>query len=104
MMTSNLETASGHEHDKHGHGGGHGHPHPATFHISVNGVAEVWHEKKISYDEIVKLAFPHGPFGGDIRYSVSWTNPNGQEGSLRPNHSVEVVEGMIFDVRNTDKS
>jgi len=85
------------------HHGGH-HPHEVTFHIAVNGEAEVWHRRKISYDEVVNLAFPNGPTGGDIRYSVSWTKPDGQENSLRPGHSVEVVEGMMFDVRNTDKS
>jgi len=72
--------------------------------IIVNGAAEVWHHHAITYEEIVKLAFPDGPTGGDVRYSVSWTKPDGQEGSLRPDHSVDVVERMIFDVRNTDKS
>jgi hypothetical protein len=72
--------------------------------IFVNGTAEAWPHRKISYEQAVKLAFPHGPTGGDVRYSVSWTKPDGQEGSLRPGHSVGVVEGMIFDVRNTDKS
>jgi hypothetical protein len=83
--------------------GGH-HPHEVTFHIAVNGEAEVWHHRKISYEEDVKLAFPSGATGGDVRYSVSWTKPDGQEGSLRPDHSVDVVDKMIFDVRNTDKS
>ena len=75
-----------------------------TVTIFVNGTQESWPHRKISYDQVVKLAFPHGPFGGDIRYSVSWTKPDGQEGSLRPGHKVVVVEEMIFDVRNTDKS
>lgn len=72
--------------------------------IFVNGTPEAWPHRKISYEQAVKLAFPHGATGGDIRYSVSWTKPDGQEGSLRPGHSVVVVEEMIFDVRNTDKS
>jgi hypothetical protein len=81
------------------------HPHELTFHIAVNGEAEVWHQRKITYEDVVKFAFPHGPVGGgDVRYSVTWTKPDGQEGSLRPGHSVDVVEGMMFDVRNTDKS
>jgi hypothetical protein len=75
-----------------------------TVHIVVNGALKDWHERKISYDEVVKLAFPDGPFGGDIRYSVAWTKSDGQEGSLRPGHSVNVTEGMQFDVANTDKS
>lgn len=84
-------------HDKH-------HPHQLTFHIAVNGEAAIWHHSKINYEQVVKLAFPNGPMGGDVRYSVSWTKPDGQEGSLRPGKSIDVVEGMMFDVRNTDKS
>ena len=80
------------------------HTHEVSFDITVNGVADVWHRRRMTYDEAVTLAFPNGPTGGDIRYSVSWTKPDGQEGSLRPGQSVDVVEGMIFDVRNTDKS
>lgn len=76
-----------------------------SFDIWVNGTAEVWPHKTMNYEQAVKLAFPNGPQGGNIRYSVSWTKPNGQEGSLRPGQSpVDVVDGMTFDVRNTDKS
>jgi hypothetical protein len=49
------------------------HAHEVSFDIAVNGVAEVWHRRRMTYDEAVKLAFPNGPTGGDIRYSVSWT-------------------------------
>jgi predicted enzyme related to lactoylglutathione lyase len=73
--------------------------------IIVNGVSENWERKKINYEQVVKLAFPDGPTGGNIRYSVTWTKPDGQEGSMRPGSGNEdVVDGMIFDVRNTDKS
>ena len=75
-----------------------------TFHIAVNGVAEDWDKEKINYEQVVHLAFPHGPHGGDIRYSVTWTKPNGEEGALRQGQSVGVVHQMLFNVRNTDKS
>ncbi|SHI13678.1 Multiubiquitin [Bradyrhizobium erythrophlei] len=75
-----------------------------TIKIAVNGVADEWHHHRITYEEVVALAFPTGPTGGDVRYSVSWTKPDGQEGSLRPGHSIDVVKDMEFDVRNTDKS
>ena len=81
-----------------------GHDHGLTFNIYVNGTPEVWDKKKINYEQAVKLAFPDGPHGPDVRYSVTWTKPDGQEGSLRPGQSVDVVEGMTFHVRNTDKS
>lgn len=76
-----------------------------SFDIVVNGVSEQWNHKKINYEQVVKLAFPGGPTGGNIRYSVTWTAPDGREGSLRPGSgNLDVVDGMIFDVRNTDKS
>ena len=78
--------------------------HKVLFDIVVNGAAAVWEHKQINYEQAVKLAFPSGPSGGNIRYSVSWTKPDRQEGSLRPGRHIDVVEGMIFDVRNTDKS
>lgn len=78
--------------------------HGQTINITVNGTAEVWQKRRISYEEVVRLAFPTGPHGGEIRYSVSWTKPDGQEGALRRGQSVDVVDGTMFDVRNTDKS
>jgi len=33
------------------HGERHHHDHEVTFHIAVNGEAEVWHHHKISYEE-----------------------------------------------------
>lgn len=76
-----------------------------SFDITVNGTPEVWIHKTMNYEQAVKLAFPNGPQGGNIKYNVSWTKPDGQEGSLRPSQQpVDVVDGMSFDVRNTDKS
>jgi hypothetical protein len=108
-MNSAEEQArnEGHGHEHHGHhhhGYEHRGDHEITFHIFVNGTPDEWHHHKISYEEVVQLAFPKGPHGGDVRYSVSWTRPDGEEGSLRPDHATHVVEGMSFDVRNTDKS
>src|ERR1039457_370204 len=49
---------------------------------------------RITYEEVVKLAFPNGPLGGDVRYSVMWTKPDGQEGALRIGQNVVVVNEM----------
>jgi hypothetical protein len=69
--------------------------------IFVNTKPHRWERPKISYEEVVKLAFPDS---GEIRYNVMWTKPDGQEGALRAGQSVSVVNEMTFDVRNTDKS
>lgn len=84
-----------HQHDVH---------REVTFHFTVNGEAKTWHHHRIDYDEVVKLAFPDEATGNEVRYSVTWKKPNGHEGSLRPGQAVDVVDKMIFHVRNTYKS
>jgi hypothetical protein len=60
----------------------------------------------VSFNEIVKLAFPTPPTGANILYTVSYedgprVNP---QGSLKEGQSVVVKNGMIFNVTATDKS
>ena len=71
---------------------------------TLTRIPVVWDRPQISYDELVKLAFPHGPFDGNVRYSITWTKPDGSEGAVLKGGRVKVVDGMKFDVRNTDKS
>lgn len=55
----------------------------------------------ISYEEVVKLAYPTG----NVRYSVSYSGgKGGKEGTLLPEKKVPLEEGMSFDVTPTDKS
>lgn len=93
-------------HELHLHEDEHFHSAPAKPDVTiyVNTDPFPWDRPKITYEEVVKLAFPNGPFGGDVRYSVMWTKPDGQEGALRIGQSVTVVNDMTFDVRNADKS
>ena len=77
---------------------------PAGTTIFVNTEAVVWNRPQINYDELVKLAFPNGPFNGNVRYTITWTKPDGSEGAVLKGGKVTVVDGMKFDVRNTDKS
>lgn len=89
------------------HNGDHfrtGKPEPAAVTIYVNTDPVAWERPQISYDELVKLAFPDGPFDGNVRYSITWTKPDGSEGAVLMGGKVKVVDGMKFDVRNTDKS
>lgn len=81
-----------------------GKPEHGSVTIYVNTDAFVWERSQISYDELVKLAFPNGPFEGNVRYSITWTRPDGSEGAVLKGGRVKVVDGMKFDVRNTDKS
>jgi len=72
--------------------------------IYVNTDPVIWDRHQISYDDLVKLAFPAGPFDGQVRYSITWTKPDGSEGAVLKGGKVKVIDGMKFDVRNTDKS
>lgn len=74
--------------------------------ILVNGRPRHLEQTSISYDEVVKTAYPNGPFGDNIVYTVDYihgpvANP---EGSLVAGESVAIRDGMRFNVTPTDKS
>jgi hypothetical protein len=79
---------------------------PRKYIIIVNGQKKVVATRTLTFDEIVKLAFPTPPTGANILYTVSYEdgpciNP---QGSLKEGQSVKVKNGMIFNVTATDKS
>lgn len=74
-----------------------------TVTIIVNTKGIPWPEKKISFEQVVELAFPGQPY--DPRgTTVEYSRGHGPDHSLRPGHSVEVKEGMIFDVEPANRS
>ena len=76
--------------------------HHKTYDIVVNGRQCSISEHKISYDQVVRLAFPEGPF--DVLYTVSYANPHGRDGTQAPGQDVEVKDGMSFNVGRTNRS
>ena len=79
---------------------------PRKFTIIVNGQKKVVSTRIVTFDEIVKLAFPAPPAGANILYTVSYedgprVNP---QGSMKEGQTVKVKNGMIFNVTATDKS
>ena len=63
--------------------------------------------KRISYDEVVALAYPgQGDNGVNIIYTVSYSNgpKKNPKGNLAKGKAVFVQEGMIFNVSRSDKS
>jgi hypothetical protein len=81
-----------------------GHEHHPHFQIIVNGEQKEVGKRRLTFHEVCLLAFPNGPFGDNITYTVTYTYPNGRDGSLVKGESVEIENGMIFNVGNTDKS
>ncbi|RYG86930.1 MAG: hypothetical protein EON59_08785 [Alphaproteobacteria bacterium] len=62
--------------------------------------------EKITYAQVVTLAFPDFPQHPERTYSVTYRNGVGQnhEGVLAPGASVKVKEGMVFNVTDTGQS
>ncbi len=59
----------------------------------------------ISFDEVVKLAYPTAPYGDNTGYSVMYEfGRRGKEGTLVAGQSVKVKHCMRFDVTATDRS
>jgi Multiubiquitin len=87
--------------DEHFHSG-----QPKVYHIIVNGQQKTVTTKKVTYDQIVALAFPSPITGPNIIYTVGYEDGPHQNplGSLMPCGTVKVKDGMIFDVTPTDKS
>jgi hypothetical protein len=79
---------------------------PKTYEIYVNGEEKVVATKRVSFAEIVKLAFPVPPTGTNILYTVSYEDGprENPQGSMREGETVKVKNGMIFNVTATDKS
>jgi len=74
--------------------------------IIVNAREKKWEKKKISFDQVVKLAFPTPPAGQCIVYTVTYHNgPRANpEGTMLDGDKVKVKDGMVFNVQYTDKS
>ena len=70
--------------------------------IIVNGTPEHWTDHRISYEQVVQLAFPGSP--ADALYTVSYATPHGKDGMLAPGQETEVKEGMSFNVVKTNRS
>lgn len=72
--------------------------------IIVNGRSREVIGKKISYEEVVTLAFPDDPSNQDVDFTVAYANPHGRDGELVATQEVQVKEGMVFNVTKTNRS
>lgn len=81
---------------------------PATtdFTVIVDGRPRRVEKHKLTFDEVIALAYENPPRGEFICYTITYrggvcTKP---EGMLIEGESVEFKEGMVFNVTLTDKS
>lgn len=92
------------QNDHHPH---HPHEHPhhhETVHISVNGRPRSVHEHRLTYNEVVELAFPGTPCDANVVFTVSYADKHGHAGTLAAGETVKIHDGMSFVVRKTARS
>ena len=74
--------------------------------IFINGRRRTVRAGRISYEELPPLAFDSVPTGPDIYFSIEYRNgPRANpRGELAPGGSVELKNGMTFNVTPTNRS
>lgn len=75
-----------------------------TTMIVINGRQREVIGQKISYSQVVHLAFPDDETNENIEYTVAYANPHGKDGTLVHGQDVHIKEGMIFNVSKTNRS
>jgi len=77
-----------------------------TVTIIVEGTPHEWPKDEITYAEVVTLEVPDFPQHPERTYSVKYMRGHGNkpEGTLSPEGSTKVKEGMVFSVRDTGQS
>ena len=74
--------------------------------IKVNGTKHPYLEKTISYDEVLKLAFGFNyAKGANIVYTITWeSKPEKKSGTMVEGDVIEVLKGVRFNVKHTNRS
>lgn len=77
---------------------------PKTVDIDINDTTYTVPKGKITFDELVKLAFGSDANPAD-GYRISYDRGHGNaSGKLKPGGSIQVVDGMDFTVTGTGQS
>ncbi|KAB1070739.1 multiubiquitin domain-containing protein [Methylobacterium planeticum] len=74
--------------------------------IIVNGRERVVQPGRITFEALIALAFEIPPVGQAVSFTVTFRkgDDSHSDGSLTAGQSVQVKNGMVFNVRATDKS
>jgi len=80
--------------------------HQLAIKIIVNGELKVVSTRRLTFEDVVKLAFDDAVFNENVVYTVTYKRGPHQnrEGTLVAGESVVVTDGMIFNAKRTDKS
>lgn len=80
--------------------------HHQDIEIVVNAEPHVVRQRRLTFEDVVRLAFADAIFNDDIIYTVTYKRGPHQnrEGSLVVGEAVFITNGMIFNAKRTDKS
>jgi hypothetical protein len=80
--------------------------HKKGIRIIVNAREEIVHRHRLSYEQVVKLAYPTPPSPDVIGYIVTFYkgHEHQHQGDLTAGKSVRICNGMIFNVTPTNRS
>jgi Multiubiquitin len=74
------------------------------FTIIINGRKREVTDHKLTYQQVVKLAYPDEQPDANTVYTVAYANPHGKDGTLVDGQDVVVINGMSFNVSKTSRS
>ena len=78
---------------------------PKEITVTINGRARTYErEQEIDFYAVVKLAYPDDELVDTTIYTVTYAGPRGVDGAMVEGDKVHVKDGMIFNVRRTDRS
>lgn len=75
--------------------------------VIVNGIRHETPEKRMSFDDIIKVAFGQYDNADNIAYTVTYSYKKGHQndkGIMVSGDSVKVKEGMVFNATKTTRS
>lgn len=75
-----------------------------SYNIVVNGRPRIVTEHKLTYREVVLLAYPDATQDENVLYTVTYANPHGHDGTLAEGQVVVIKEGTVFNVGKTNRS
>lgn len=74
--------------------------------IIVNGTAKTIQKERLTFEEVIALAFDNPPTGDGVQFTVQYSRGHSDKpkGTLVEGQSVQTKEGMEFDVTATNRS
>lgn len=103
-MKSNFPTGNGHSVDPSNSPSEQAPGQNKTTVVIINGRPREVTGQRISYSQLVQLAFPDDQPNETTVYTISYSDPHGKDGTLVSGQDVHVKEGMIFNVTKTNRS